>query len=60
MSSVALTITPICGSRNGGTTVIIEGVNFPTSATTIEVYIHGIECTVSTWNDTSIECVTGP
>ena len=60
MSSVALTITPIYGSRNGGTTVIIKGVNFPISATTIEVYIHGIECGVSTWNDTYIECVTGP
>ena len=60
MSAVALTIQPSFGSRNGGTSVLITGVNFPTSATTIEVFIHGVECIVSTWNDTEIQCVTGP
>ena len=63
LSSVSK-VRPTHGSKNGGTTLIIEGAGFGETLPTkgdIEIAIGGTPCTSTKWiSDTKVECVTPP
>jgi len=51
-------ITPRLGNEYGGTTVVIAGSGFSTTASENKVYIDTKECLVSTSTATAVTCVT--
>ena len=51
-------VSPTRGGTAGGTDITINGSGFGNDAATLEVSIHGSECTVSSVSDTEIICQT--
>ncbi|XP_076030840.1 fibrocystin-L-like [Oratosquilla oratoria] len=53
--------SPLSGSLNGGTKMIIEGEGFGTNCSLLEVKLgSSMKCDVKECTDTRITCVTGP
>lgn len=57
MTAVITSIVPSFGPSIGGTSIIIYGSNFDT--TNVTVIIDGIYCIVTSFNTSTIQCITG-
>ncbi|CAF4003686.1 unnamed protein product, partial [Rotaria magnacalcarata] len=61
-SNLTATITSVApnrGGTGGGTTIIINGTNFPTNINAVSVTIGGVPCFMLSVSQTSIMCQTG-
>ncbi|CAF3294041.1 unnamed protein product [Rotaria sp. Silwood2] len=59
LTATVTSVSPARGGTGGGTTITINGTNFPTSINSVVVTIAGTPCSVRTISTTSITCETG-
>ncbi|CAM2722167.1 unnamed protein product [Rotaria socialis] len=59
LTTTITNVSPTRGGTGGGTTLTINGTNFPNSINDISVNIAGVPCILQTLNPTSITCLTG-
>ncbi|CAF4657274.1 unnamed protein product [Rotaria sp. Silwood1] len=58
LTATVTSVSPARGGTGGGTTITINGTNFPTSINSVAVTIAGTPCSVRTISTTSITCET--
>ncbi|CAF3925163.1 unnamed protein product [Rotaria sp. Silwood2] len=59
LTAIITNVSPTRGGTGGGTTLTINGTNFPSSINVVSVSIAGIPCIVQTINPTGMTCLTG-
>ncbi|CAF3595884.1 unnamed protein product [Rotaria sordida] len=59
LTATVTSVSPSRGGTGGGTTITINGTDFPTSINAVTVTINDIPCSVQTVTTTSITCETG-